>query len=190
MSYSEYKKVVLADLTRLGRPVTLFWFLRCLLFGGSIQYIFWLRTCKFACSNRLLKYTLYPFARIVLRRYRYKFGIDIHWTTDIGPGFYISHFGGVVVNPEAIIGRNCNISQGVTIGQVNRGPRKGSPRIGDNVYIAPGAKLIGSIVVGTGSAVGANSVVTKDVPAGVTVAGVPSKVISDQGSKGYVGNLS
>jgi serine O-acetyltransferase len=116
----------------------------------------------------------------------FKFGISIPFTTRIGPGFYIGHFGGIVVSDGAEIGRNCNISQGVTIGASNRGQRAGAPVIGDNVYIGPGAKVIGGIRIGDDVAIGANAVVTHDVPSGSVVAGVPARVVSNEGSVGYI----
>src|SRR4051812_2714402 len=85
-------------------------------------------------------------ALLVLRRFERRWGISIPYETEIGEGFYIGHFGGIVVNHRARIGRNCNIQQGVTIGQANRGSRKGAPVIGDRVWIGPGAKVVGSIM--------------------------------------------
>ena len=72
------------------------------------------------------------------------------------------------------------------MGVANRGERKGYPTIGDNVYIGPGAKLVGKIIVGNNAAIGANCVVTKDVPENGVVVGVPGKVISMNGSVGYI----
>jgi serine O-acetyltransferase len=116
----------------------------------------------------------------------YKLGISIPYTTSIGSGFYIGHFGGIVVNEKSVIGRNCNISHGVTLGVANRGRNKGCPTIGDNVYIGPGAKIVGAVRVGSNVAIGANCVVTRDIPDGSVVVGVPGRVISHQGSAGYV----
>jgi serine O-acetyltransferase len=81
-----------------------------------------------------------------------------------------------------IIGENCNISRGVTIGQACRGRRKGTPIIGRHVYIGPGAKIVGAVRVGDFVAIGANCVVTDDVPDHATVVGVPARVISYGGS--------
>ena len=114
------------------------------------------------------------------------YGIQIPESTRIGEGFYIGHFGTIVVNAKAVIGKNVNISQGVTIGVANRGRHKGVPIIGDSVYIGPGAKIIGNIVVGNNVAIGANAVVVSDVPENACVAGIPAKVISMNGSEGYV----
>ena len=85
-----------------------------------------------------------------------------------------------------IIGKNCNLSHGVTIGVNRRGERQGVPTIGDNVYIGPGAKLFGGISVGDNVAVGANCVVTHDVPENGVVVGVPGRIISYEGSQGYI----
>ena len=123
---------------------------------------------------------------LLLHRYSIRFGIDISRDAHIGSGLYIGHFGGIVVNAAVVIGDNCNLSQGVTLGQVNRGPKAGCPTIGNNVYIGPGAKIIGRIHVGDHAAVGANAVVLEDVPPNVAVGGVPARVISETGSEGYV----
>ncbi len=123
-----------------------------------------------------------------MRHYETKFGISISDVVNIGSGLFIGHFGGIVVHDDTVIGRDCNISQGVTIGITNRGERKGVPIIGDRVYIAPGAKIIGGILIGNDAAIGANCVVTKDVPEHAVVVGVPGKVVSDKGSEGYINN--
>jgi serine O-acetyltransferase len=74
----------------------------------------------------------------------------------------------------------------VTLGQSNRGERRGSPVIGDNVFIGAGAKIFGMIKVGNNAAIGANCVVTKDVPENGVVVGVPGRIISMNGSRGYI----
>lgn len=113
-------------------------------------------------------------------------GVSIPPQAIIGPGLYIGHFGQIIINGEAILGANCNLSQGITIGVAGRGVDRGCPRIGDRVHIGPGAKLFGQITVGNDAAVGANAVVTRDVPAGAVVAGVPATVISRKGSFEFV----
>ncbi len=136
--------------------------------------------------TRRLLFLLYCFATWRLRHAKYKYGFDISPTTQIGKGLYIGHFGCLVVNPKAVLGKNVNLSQGVTIGQANRGPRCGTSIIGDNVYIGPGAKIVGAVVIGNDVAIGANAVVTHDVPDHAVVAGVPARVLSMEGSTGYV----
>lgn len=95
-----------------------------------------------------------------------------------GPGLSIAHFGGVIINTKSQIGRNCRIHSGTNIGEADGR----APVIGDNVYIGPGAKLVGSIRVGDGAVIGANAVVVKDVPPRVTVGGIPARVISERDS--------
>ena len=94
----------------------------------------------------------------------------------------------IVVSDHLEIGRNSNISHGVMVRQVNRGERKGTPNIGDNVYIGPGATVIGQIRIGNNVAIGAIMVVTKDVPDNAVVVVVHGRVISLSGSADYVMN--
>jgi serine O-acetyltransferase len=91
-------------------------------------------------------------------------GIEIPRQVQIGAGFYIGHFGGITISPEVKIGSNCNISQQVTIGISGRGEKRGVPTIGNNVYIAPGAKIFGKIEIGNNVKIGANAVIHKSVP--------------------------
>ena len=130
----------------------------------------------------------FPIAWLINRHQQIRFGIGISYKTSIGPGLYIGHEGGIVVSELAVIGKNCNLSHQVTIGVSRRGQRAGVPVIGDNVYIGPGAKLFGAIVVGDNAAIGANCVVTRDVPENGVVVGVPGRVISYEGSQGYINN--
>jgi serine O-acetyltransferase len=95
-----------------------------------------------------------------------------------GPGLSIAHPGMLVINDQVTVGKNCRIHAGVNIGTLYGA----APKIGDNVYIGPGAKIFGGITIADNSAIGANAVVCKDVPAHVTVAGVPAQVVSQKGS--------
>jgi len=151
------------------------------------RYIFWMRLAAFLRQRKLLRIPHY-LSRIWLHRLKLKLGINIPYNTKIKPGFYIGHFGGIVVHPEVRIGWNCNLSNRVTIGIQSRGERAGVPAIGNNVYIGPGAVVIGAVRVGNHAAIGANCVVTKDVPDYAVVVGVPGKIISRKGSDGYVCN--
>lgn len=113
-------------------------------------------------------------------------GISLPYSALIGPGFYIGHFGNIFIHPQAIIGRDCNISQGVSIGISGKGERRGVPIIGERVFIAPNAVVVGKIQVGSDAVIGANSLVNRDVPAHTTVLGVPAQVVSQQGSREYI----
>lgn len=136
----------------------------------------------------LLARPAYVLARLVFSHYQHKFGIYIPHRTQIGPGLFIGHPGCIHVNVRSVIGANCNLSQGVTLGEANRGRHKGFPTIGNNVYIGPGAKIVGAVHVADEVAVGANCVVTKNVPLRAVVVGVPGRVISYDGVEGYVNN--
>lgn len=113
-------------------------------------------------------------------------GISLQPTARIGRGLYIGHFGGIIIGPETRIGNYCNISQGVTIGQAGRGKKQLSPVIGDRVYIAPGAKIFGGIVVGNDVAIGANAVLTSDLPDNAVAVGIPAKIINFKSSRDFV----
>lgn len=186
MKFSEYRFLVKADLHRCAGESGFPQLVYRLALEPGFQYCFWMRTCAFLKSQAIFKFWLFPLSWLILRHYEFKYGISISYQTKIGSGFYIGHFGTIVVNRHAVIGKNCNISQGVTLGKANRGGRAGYPVIGDNVYIGSGAKIIGNVHVGDHAAIGANCVVTKDVPDYGVVVGVPGRVISLDGSQGYL----
>jgi serine O-acetyltransferase len=184
--FARYRYLVLSDLYRITGKVRAGALPRWIIAGESFRYNFWLRTCQYAGSGRWLKYTVYPVARLMHRHLSYRLGIFIPPGTRIGSGFYIGHPGGIVVNRNSVIGKNCNISHGVTLGQANRGRNRGCPTVGDNVYIGPGAVIVGKVRIGNNVAVGANCVVTRDVPDNSVVVGVPGRVISQAGAADYV----
>ena len=103
-------------------------------------------------------------------------GISLLPSTNIGPGLYIGHFGGIIIHHNAAIGKRLNIGQGVTIGELGKG-HGGVPVIGDDVYIGVGASVLGNITVGNNAVIGAGAVVLKDVQKGETVVGVPARPI-------------
>lgn len=103
-------------------------------------------------------------------------GISISVNARIGRGLYIGHFGQIFISNEVEMGEHCSLGQGVTIGMAGLG-KKGAPKIGNNVYIGAGAKILGKIVLGDNVHVGANAVVVKDAPDNATVVGVPGKII-------------
>ena len=118
---------------------------------------------------RFLGFILMKFSEVVL-------GAAIKPGADIGPGLYIGHTGAIRIHPQAKIGKNLNIGTGVIIGEKGTG-RGGFPKIGNDVYIGVGAKILGDVNIGNNVKIGANAVVTKDIPAGATAVGVPAKII-------------
>lgn len=113
-------------------------------------------------------------------------GISLPASVIIGKSFYIGHFGNIIIHPKSVIGNNCNISQGVTIGISGRGNYRGVPKLGNNVYIGCNATVVGNITIGSDCVIGANSLVNRDVPKGKTVLGVPAQVISDNDSSLFI----
>ena len=101
-------------------------------------------------------------------------GAELPPTMKIGGGFRLAHWGrGVILHPATVMGQNCYLYHGVTIGQGNGG----SPTLGNYVYVGAGAKILGNISVGTRARIGSGAVVVRDVPEYATVVGVPARVI-------------
>ncbi len=186
MTWRRFKSIVASDLYRHSGVISRRVFWRHYLWTPGFRYAFMLRLYAFARGQRWAGFGFRQFVSFKLHRYSIRYGISISPDARIGSGFYIGHFGGIVINQNVVIGDNCNISQDVTLGQVNRGARAGCPVIGNNVYIGPGAKIIGRIQIGDHAAVGANAVVIDDIPTSSAVGGIPARVISDKGSEGYV----
>lgn len=141
------------------------------------------------CRHDLFGKVICKIKRISYLRYSAKLGFSIPVNV-FGPGLCICHIGTIVINEHTRIGANARVHVDVNIGNYSAfdGNWKPDnvPTVGDNVYIGPGAKLFGRIRIGNDVAIGANSVVTKDVPDHVTVAGAPARVINERGSEGLI----
>ena len=122
-------------------------------------------------------------ARVISQVSRFVTGIEIHPGAQIGDRFFIDHGMGVVIGETCEIGDNVTIFQGVTLGGTGKEKGKRHPTIKNNVLIATGAKVLGSIVVGESSKIGAGSVVLDDVPEHSTVVGIPGRVVIQNGEK-------
>lgn len=129
------------------------------------------------------------FWRFVLRHHQIKYGFQIYPETQIGDGFYLGHWGSLVINPNTKIGKNCNIAQGVTIGQQNRGKNTGIPVIGNEVWIGANAVIVGGVMIGNNVLIAPNSYVNFDVPSDSVVMGNPGKIYpKDDATEGYINN--
>jgi serine O-acetyltransferase len=128
-----------------------------------------------AYPQGLLKRVLTIFYWVAFRCMETLLGISVPKSAVIGPGLRIWHFGGIFVNPEARIGSNCTLRQGVTIG--NRTEGGPVPVVGDNVEFGAYAQVLGGVRIGNGCRIGAMSVVLCDVPDGATAVGIPARVI-------------
>ncbi|WP_227397250.1 serine O-acetyltransferase [Jeotgalibacillus aurantiacus] len=129
------------------------------------------------------KRKMFFIARAISQLARAMTGIEIHPAAKIGRRFFIDHGVGVVIGETCEIGNNVTVFQGVTLGGTGKEKGKRHPTLEDNVLIATGAKVLGSIVIGQNSKVGAGSVVLNDVPANSTVVGIPGKVVVRDGKK-------
>ena len=109
------------------------------------------------------------------------FGVDINPATRMGRGIMLDHGTGIVIGETAVVGDNCSILQNVTLGGNGKDTGDRHPKIGKNVLLAAGAKVLGNIRIGDCSKVAAGSVVLQDVPANKTVAGVPARIVGDSG---------
>ena len=129
------------------------------------------------------KKRFYFIARCISQLSRFFTGIEIHPGAVIGRRFFIDHGMGIVIGETCEIGDNVSIFQGVTLGGTGKEKGKRHPTIQDNVLIATGAKVLGSITVGENSKIGAGSVVLKEVPPNSTVVGIPGRVVIRDGVK-------
>ncbi len=127
-------------------------------------------------AHDLYKSKLYILARMISEISRWLTGIEIHPGAQIGKRLVIDHGMGVVIGETTIIGDDCLIFHGVTLGGRSFEAVKRHPTVGNKVIIGAGAKVLGAISIGDNSVVGANSVVTKDVPSGVVVIGIPAQM--------------
>jgi serine O-acetyltransferase len=117
-------------------------------------------------------------ARLVSHTGRALTGIEIHPGASIGDGFFIDHGMGVVIGETAIIGDDCHLFQGVTLGGTSTRRAKRHPTLGSNVVVGAGAKVIGDVTIGDNAKIGAGSVVVTNVPPNATVVGVPGHVVA------------
>jgi serine O-acetyltransferase len=186
---SNAKLLIESDLKRynIKRQFGLRLFFRYMFFDAApgVKFSIIFRLCQYyRRKNRLLFFFFY----VWLRRLKFAYGFDISYRTQIGKGLYIGHFGGIVIHGDTIIGDNCNLSQGITIGVLNRGSNSGIPVIGNKVFIGPGAVILGGITIGNEVLIGANAVVHFNVPNQAVVAAPAASIISNKGTSGYVTN--
>jgi serine O-acetyltransferase len=134
-------------------------------------------------AHALFNRKLFFLARVISQISRFFTGIEIHPGAKIGRRFFIDHGMGVVIGETCEIGDNVTIYQGVTLGGTGKEKGKRHPTIKDNVLIATGAKVLGSIIVGENSKIGGGSVVLKEVPPNSTVVGIPGRVVIQDGRR-------
>jgi len=182
-----------ADLYRYTESITKRDFLRSRAIPG-FRYTYLLRYVQYWNSiggpfAKLMKHIY----KIELKRVGVKYGFQIPASTCIGPGFYIGHYGNVVINGEAVIGANVNISPGVTIGVSSAATsfsKPGVPKIGDRVWIGTNAVIVGGIRIGNYSLIAPGALVSIDVPDRSIVKGNPARIfLSEIGSEPYINRV-
>ena len=184
MERRELKDYLRADLYRYGGAKAT-WYLLKALFPPlpAFRYTYILRHASVFPKHSIRGF-LY---RVLLQHYSYKYGFQILPNTRVGKGLYIGHRGTVVINGLAEIGDNSTLTHLVTVGQANRGERKGCPKIGNKVWIGAGAVVVGKIVIGDNVLIAPNSYVNFDVPSDSIVTGNPAVVKQDaNATEGYV----
>lgn len=174
------KEYIKADYERYNKnKLTAFRFIKAyfdkLGSNKTLSYIFTMRICTHLKKKH--SKILLPFFKLRLKRLQNKFGIEISPDTKIGAGLRIFHGFGIVIHENAEIGKNFTILQNCTIGNGNRETSKIAGHIGDNVVLSAGSVVIGDVKIGNNSIIGANAVVTHDIPENSIAVGAPAKVI-------------
>ena len=155
------KKKLKYDLYRIkGRFLSKFEIFREFLLHHEVRFLYFYRN-----DNNVIMH-------ILLRNIRKKYGLEIY-SKQIGGGLYLAHPYMITVNTNAKIGRNCNLSKGCTIGAEFRGERKGSPTIGNNVWVGANSTIVGNIKIGNNVLIAPNTFVNKDVESNSIVFGNP-----------------
>lgn len=169
------KEIIKRDLSKVRYNTDLKSLISAILFNQSFKRILFYRLSR---KKSLLR-PLYAFLN---RYYQNKQLVYISKSAEIGEGFCIGHCFSIILS-KCVIGSDVTIMQQVTIGSSRGGNRQGYPTIGNRCFIAAGAKIIGNVTIGDDVVVGANAVVTKDIPSGCVVGGVPAKIISNKGKE-------
>ncbi|MBQ8961005.1 MAG: serine O-acetyltransferase [Ruminococcus sp.] len=134
-------------------------------------------------AHRLYMHGHFTSARIISQWARSRTGIEIHPGAKIGRGLFIDHGMGVVIGETAVLGDNCLLYQGVTLGGTGKDKGKRHPTLGNNVLVGSGAKVLGPFKVGNNVKIAANAVVLTAIPDNCTAVGVPARVVRMNGRK-------
>ncbi len=138
---------------------------------------------SYRLAHWFYKRKYYTIARIISQRARNKTGIEIHPGATIGKGLFIDHGMGVVIGETAVVGDNCLLYQGVTLGGTGKDKGKRHPTLGNNVLVGAGAKVLGPFTVGNNVKIAANAVVLNAIPDDCTAVGVPARIVRRKGEK-------
>lgn len=166
----KYKELYTADRRRNG--------------GDVLRFLRYYR--KAYCSSGIVRL----WYRFLMQRMMLRYGLEIPYCCKIGKSLYLGHAYNITVNPNAEIGEWCNLHKGVTIGQQNRGTRKGAPKIGNRVWIGVNATVVGKVVIGDDVLIAPGAYVNCDVPSHSVVLGNPCQIHhKDNATEGYINNI-
>lgn len=179
------RELISGDLYRYSGKIGLVSFVKTYFFSSGFRFSVWLRICYILRQYKLVKYSIFPLCKYFYDHYKYKYGYDIPYSIEIGPGLLLYHFGGVVFDPQRC-GKNATISHCTTVGMTIKNGKKCYPILGDNIYMAPGSKIIGDVKVANNTAIGSNAVLTKSTVENDVVVGIPGRIISQKGSFEYI----
>ena len=128
--------------------------------------------------------------RLMKRLLRQRFGLELD-SFRIGKGLYLGHPYNIAVSEFAVVGDNCNLNKGVTLGAENRGKRAGAPELGNRVWVGTNAVIVGKITIGDNVLIAPNAYVNMDVPADSIVIGNPAQIITDRpdATEGYINHV-
>ena len=138
---------------------------------------------SYRIAHWFYKRRMFTIARMISQRSRHKTGIEIHPGAKIGKGLFIDHGMGVVIGETTVIGDNCLIYQGATLGGTGKEKGKRHPTLGNNVLVGAGARVLGPFKVGNNVKIAANAVVLNAIPDNSTAVGVPARVVRMNGKK-------
>jgi len=176
--------LIASDLYRHTGKTGLLEFWKCFLLVPGFRYTVVLRK-----GPRHRRYSLmWLFWKLLHKRYGRQYGYQVQFTTRIGKGLYLGHFG--CMNVAGIIGDNCNLGPRITIGRGISTKRQGWPIIGNRVWIGSGAAIVGGVTIGDNVLIAPNAFVNFDVPANSVVIGNPGRIIAKENpTREYIQNL-
>lgn len=142
------------------------------------NFVFFFRLGSYFRTKRnFLCRIVYAIINFIYERKQLQTGIQLPLGTKVGGGIAFIHYSNIVIARSSVIGKNCTFLQGITLGHSFSSVNDGTPKLGDNVVVFAGAKILGNVHIGDKAVIAANSVVTKDVPSNCIAAGIPAKIV-------------